>query len=247
MAYKICYDNDCIAVKNAEELRVALELTPFEAHITLLEQIGVGITELVKNDSEFLLILRKVMGTKGESKKGYLSLFGNKLGDVITEGETLARALAILANEEDQAYLLNTLKQEGIRDCISNFYDILDCLEWLFGKMDKLFIDLIGWNFVIKHIHTGESLGLILKFLGEVEERDLLAKMGWDRVFECIQTARDFSYVLIGMEVENERTLIENMSAEKLKQVLPFKSNLDKLSKHLTVEDAKLIRGKYKD
>ncbi|HUY01190.1 MAG TPA: hypothetical protein VMV49_16640 [Candidatus Deferrimicrobium sp.] len=246
MSYKISYENDSVEIRNANELRIALDLTAPEIHMELLTQLGEGISELIRNDSEFLLILRKVMGTTGQSKQGFLSLFGENLGKVVTKGETIARALAILANEEDQSFFLNALNQEGIRKCITTFYDVVDCLEWLFGKMDKIFLDLIGWDFVMGHvINTGENLGLLLKFLNEEEERELLEKMGWDRVLECIQTVKDFSYILIGMDVGNERTLIEKITTQKLRKVIPFKTDLETLCKHLSPADAKLIREKY--
>jgi len=147
---------------------------------------------------------------------------------------------------EDQSFFLNALNQEGIRKCITTFYDVVDCLEWLFGKMDKTFLDLIGWDFVIEHvINTGENLGLLLKFLNEEEERELLEKMGWDRVLECIQTIKDFSYILIGMDVGNERTLIEKITTQKLRKVIPFKTDLESLCKHLSPADTKLIREKF--
>ncbi len=247
MAFKICYEKDCVEIVNALELRIALDLIPPEAHLEMLKPVKDNLIEIIKTDSEFLLILRKVMGVKGEKKKEFLALFGNKIGKVITMGDTLARALAILANEDDQEFLLQSLKQKGIKNCISNFYDIIDCLEWLFGKMDKLFIELVGWEYVINHIQTGESLGLILRFLEEKEERELLEKMGWDSVLECIQTPKDFSYVLMGMDKGNERALIEKMTKEKLRKVLPFEVDFNRICKELTSEDIKLLKQKYKN
>ena len=245
MAHKISHENVSVEIRNANELRIALDLTDPEIHMELLDQLGKGISEIIKNDSEFLLILRKVMGTTGQSKKGFLALFGKNLGKVVTNGETIARTLAILANEEDQSFFLNTLNQEGIRNCTKTFYDIVDCLEWLYGKMDKLFLDLIGWDFVIEHVNTGENLGLLMKFLNEEEEKELLEKMGWDRVLQCIQTVKDFSYILIGMDLSNEQTLIEKITPQQLRKVIPFKTDLENLCKHLSPADGKSVREKY--
>jgi hypothetical protein len=244
MKHKIIWENESIEVENARELRVALDLIPAENHSELINQFKDSISEIITNGDEFLLILRKIMGIKGESKRTFLALFGDKLKNVLVEGDILARALALLANDEDQKFLLTTLGEEGIKNCITDYHDIVDCLEWLYGKMDKFFIDLIGWEYIIDHIHTGEDLGLILKFLSGEEEKELLVKMGWERIFECIQTSKDLYYVLIGMDAENEEDLIKKMPQEKFQRILRFKKDIHKLFIHLSPKDSELVKTK---
>ena len=69
MPCQICYEDDCVEVENADELFVAFDLTSPDADAIILSQVGDKILDLITNDREFLLILQKALGTRGESKQ----------------------------------------------------------------------------------------------------------------------------------------------------------------------------------
>jgi len=231
MSCKICYEDDCVEVENADELFVALDLTPPEADGIILFQIGDKILELITNDREFLLILQKAFGTKGESKQPYLRYFGNNLGRVITSGKALSKALALLPEETDQAYFLLTLGTKGLRRCITNVSDITEALEWLYGKEDELFLDLIGWDFIMSFIHSMETLGMVLKHLEKDDENAAIEKIGWPQVLACIQTPADLTDAFSCLTEENIRKLIGQLDAKKLRQLIPVRQELTRICK----------------
>ena len=246
MSCKICYEDDCVEIENADELFVALDLTPPEADGVILSQMGDKVFQLIRNDSEFLLILQKAFGTKGESKQPYLRCFGNNLGHVVTAGKTLSKALALLAEEEDQAYFLQTLGTEGLRRCITTVADIAEALEWLYGKEDELFLDLIGWDFIMRFIHSMETLGMVLKHLEKSEEAAALEKIGWPQVLDCIQTPADLTYAFSGLGQENVYALIEHLDARKLRQLIPVKQELSRISqRYLSNSNALYLKERY--
>lgn len=247
MSVTICYEGDCVEIENAEELNAALEVTPPEADIELLNQIGEKITDLVKTDEEFLLILGMAIDARGASKKPYLQGFSSQLTQVVTKGQTIRDALALLANESDQEYFLNTLGTEGLRKCMTNAMDIAECLEWLYGKMDTLFLELLGWDFVIRFINSGENLSFLVKAMSNAEEKELLEKMGWEKVMACIQSPNDLMYTFIGLDSQNDRALIEKLAEyNKLEHVIPSPQELDRICQRgLTKAEADYLREKY--
>jgi len=243
---KISYEDDCVEIENADELFVALDLTPPEADGIILSQIGNKIFQLLRNDSEFLLILQKAFGTKGESKQPYLRCFGNNLDRVVTTGKTLSKTLALLAEEEDQSYFLQTLGTKGLRNCITSVADIAEALEWLYGKEDELFLDLIGWDFIMRFIHSMETLGVVLKHLEKSDEGAALEKIGWPRVLDCIQTPADLAYAFSGLIEENVHTLIEQLDAGKLQQLIPVRQELTRISRrYLSEGNAHYLKERY--
>jgi hypothetical protein len=243
---RIRYEDDSVEIENADELFVALDLTPPEADGIILSQIGDKIFNLIRNDSEFLLILQKAFGTKGESKQPYLRCFGNNLSRVVTTGKTLSRALALLAEEEDQEYFLQALGTESLRHCITSVADIAESLEWLYGKEDELFLDLIGWDFIMRFIHSMETLGVVLKHLEKSDEGAGLEKIGWPRVLDCIQTPADLEHAFSGLIEENVHTLIEQLDAGKLRQLIPVKQELTRISRrYLSEGNASYLKERY--
>lgn len=247
MGCQISYDGDSVTLETTEELFVALDILPTIADKEILWQIGSGIITIVTNDDEFLKIMSKALGTKGTSKKPYLETFQNNLSKVVTKGETVSRALAQLADESDQEYFLKTLGKENLQKCLFGLDDITECLEWLYGKMDRLFLDIIGWDFLINRIHIGQDLGRILRYLTGEEEKTLIEKMTWEKILECIQTEKDLLYVLSGMDAVHEETLIEKTTPSKLKQIFPTEQALIRISKrHLSKSDGDLLLKKYR-
>ena len=243
---RIHYEDDSVEIENADELFVALDLTPPEADGIILSQIGNKIFQLLRNDSEFLLILQKAFGTKGESKQPYLRCFGNNLDRVVTTGKTLSKTLALLAEEEDQSYFLQTLGTKGLRNCITSVADIAEALEWLYGKEDELFLDLIGWDFIMRFIHSMETLGVVLKHLEKSDEGAALEKIGWPRVLDCIQTPADLAYAFSGLIEENVHTLIEQLDAGKLQQLIPVRQELTRISRrYLSEGNAHYLKERY--
>lgn len=246
MECQITYDGDTIDIENVQELFIAFDLTPPEVDLDFISQIKHCLNDIIKNDDDFLFILPKVLGIKGQSKKPLLEAFGENLSNIITEGKTLSRALAILANEKDQEYLLKTLGRDNLQKILDTLEEIAGCLEWLYGKMDKYFLEIISFEHLAKFLNNGENLGIILKYLDEAEEKLLIENLGWDKVLNCIQTTRDLTYVLTGLRTSNERMLIEKMDKEKLHQVIPFEEKLANICKNeLQPEDAKLLMSKY--
>jgi len=246
MSCRICYEDDCVEIENADELFVALDLTPPEADGIILSQIGDKIFHLITSDSEFLLILQKAFGTRGESKQPYLRCFGNNLGRVVTTGKTLSKALALLAEEEDQAYFLNALGTEGLRRCITTVADIAEALEWLYGKEDELFIELIGWDFIMRFIHSMETLGMVLKHLEKSDEGAALEKIGWPRVLACIQTPADLAYAFSGLIEDNVHALIGQLDAKKLQQLIPVRQELTRISqRYLSKTNGHYLKERY--
>ncbi|NEO33403.1 MAG: hypothetical protein F6K36_23855 [Symploca sp. SIO3C6] len=111
MYFSIFYQDYTVEIENAEELFVALKLTPSEVYVEneLLSPIGEKITDVVTNTDEFLLIFGKVIDTKGASRQPYLQCLGSQLKQVMTNSETLKNTLALLANKNDQEYFFNTM------------------------------------------------------------------------------------------------------------------------------------------
>ncbi|MBN1797946.1 MAG: hypothetical protein JW822_05195 [Spirochaetales bacterium] len=246
MTCEISYDGDSVEIENAEELFVALDITPAEADAEILKQINGKISRLVTNDAEFLKILVTAMGVEGRSKREYIECFGADLKKVVTSGDTVSRALAILANESDQEYFLNTLGRNTLQNCVASLEDIAKALEWLYGTMDEQYMELIGWDFLINHIHTGEGLGIILKYLAAREEKILLDHMGWDKVLDCIQTDKDLVYVLVGLNSANENTLLGKLEKAKLRHIFPTSKSLEQVCRqHLADADANELKAKY--
>lgn len=248
MAYMISYDGDSVEIENAEELFVALEVLPPNADALIFAQLGEKMCQIVTNDEEFLLILEKAIDTRGASKMSYLECFGQHLGQVVSQGETVRNALALLADEGDQEYFLRHLGQEVLQKCMASMINIAECLEWLYGKMDHLFLDLLGWDFVVKFVSSGQSLGLLAKSLGAAEQAQFLECLGWDRILkECIQDTDDLMYIFVSLGANNDRVVIDKLiESDRLHKVIPSRQELDKLClRGLNREDAIYLREKY--
>ncbi len=246
MACKITYDGDTVFIENAMELLIAFSLTPPGADPDIISLVKEDMLNLVFSDEQFLMLLPKVLGEKGDSKIPFLMAFGDQLYRVVSDGDTTARTLALLANEADQQYFLNTLGKNYLRQIINSLEEIAACLEWLYGSMDTYFIELLGWEYIIGYISTGEQLGMIMRYVAEKEENELIQHMGWDKVFEVMRTPKDLYQVLTGMNPANERKMLDTISVEKLHAILPFQEQLDLVcQKYLSDEDAPILRSRY--
>jgi hypothetical protein len=246
MTCKISYQEDTVILDDADELMAVLELTPREVDENILLQIGEDITSLIMNDQDFLMLLEKVLDAQGGSKQPYLRCFGHHLSQVVTMPGTLPKALALLANESDQEYLLTTLGQKHLKKCISNVTDLADSLSWLYGKMDVFFIDLVGWEFVSHFVNSGQALGILAKVLSHGQETTFLDRLGWDKVADCIRNSDDLIAAFIGLEQANDRTLVDKLvDLNKLHFVIPSQQELEKVCRRgLFQEDADYLRSK---
>jgi hypothetical protein len=247
MTWELENDGGFASISNARELRALIEQLPPEKHRLLLDGAeGKVIPDIVTSDDDFIRILRLVMGTHGESKGPFLACFGSGLSKVITRGGTLAQSLSLLSSDEDQEYLLNTLGRAGLRQCIANVNDIVECLEWMYGKTDRLFLELIGWSCLFTFIHSGKGLGMVLRYLGDREDILFLDKMGKARLHDCIKTPDDLAYVFSGLNEQDTRLVISELSDAKVRQAVPTASELERLCRHyLSEENAGVLRSKY--
>jgi hypothetical protein len=248
MSCVISYDGDSVEIENAEELFVALEILPPAIDKFLLEQFGDEIGKLITNDEEFLLILERIIDARGASKLPFLSCIGDRLNQIISQGETVRNALALLANEADQEYFLQKIGQTALRNCMASVVEIAECLEWLYGKMDHLFLEMLGWEFITKFVSSGRSLGLLVKSLDNTEQARLLDYMGWDKIIqECIQDSDDLMYAFVGLGGSNDRILIDKLvESKKLPQVIPSLEELNRIClRGLSKVDAEYLQAQY--
>jgi hypothetical protein len=244
----INYDGDSIAIFDANSLYLVFEIVPPQACSAIISQVSNNLGKIITNDREFLKILGKVFGLKGERKIEYLEALGDHLPNIVTKGDTLTNSLSLIHDPDDQLYLLHSIGRNGLRNCIKSLDHLVGCLEWLYGKMDTNFCELIGWDYVIRFVRNGEALGLVLKYLNETEEKIFLEMLGWNRVFDCVQTTSDLYYVLNGLDAGNEMRFIELISNEKLLAIIPFEDSLEKICKrYLSEEDSILLKKKYKE
>ena len=245
---EINFDGDVIEIFDSNSLFLVFDIAPPAACSEIISQLGGNMPQLITNDHEFIKILGKVFGLKGERKIEYLKALGDHLENVVKQGETLFNALALIHNPDDQTYLLETIGRKGLRNCVKTLDHLLGCLEWLYGHMDTLFCELIGWDYVIRFVRNGEALGRMLKYIDEEEEQHLLEMLGWNRVFECVQSTSDLYYVLNGLDPKNEKRFIELIPYEKLMVVIPFEDVLRKIcNRYLTDEDSIILKSGYKE
>lgn len=248
MSCIISYDGDSVEIQNAEELLVALDLLPPDIDQALLEQFGGEIGKLITNDEDFLLILERVIDLRGASKLPFLSCIGDRLSQIISQGETVRNALALMANEADQEYFLQKIGQTSLRSCMASVVEIAECLEWLYDKMDHLFLELLGWDFITKFVSSGQSLGLLVKSLDTTEQAQLLNYMGWDKIIkECIQDADDLMYAFVGLGGSNDRMLIDKLiESNRLPQIIHSLEELNRIClRGLSKADAEYLQSQY--
>jgi len=242
----INYESDSIEIENALELFVVLDDVPYSHHQLLMDQINTKMQLLIKNDKDFLKILPKIYGIKGESKRNFLLSLESNLRQIITEGKTICHSLAILYNEDDQQLFLDILGNEFLRQRIRTLEEICGCLEWLFGKKDFVFIDMLGWDYILEYLRDGESIGTLLRYLNDAEELQFIEKFGWKKLVASVHTSTDLYYVLNGLDTENERTFLELLTTEKLREILPHADQLEEVCKrYLSDSDSAYITAKY--
>src|SRR4030042_1915620 len=95
-------------------------------------------------------------------------------------------------------------------------------------------------------IHSMETLGMVLKHLEKGEEGAALEKIGWQRVLDCIQTPADLTHAFSGLTEENIRKLIGQLDSKKLRQLIPVRQELTRISKrYLTENNARYLRERY--
>ena len=237
---EIHLDDDSLTIETGAELIVFMHLLPDKYHKEIIAQASDGITDLIINDRDFLGILRS---TQDIARKNLILAFTN-FDRVITQGETLRNSFALLANEQDQRLFLKKIDNEKLRGLISNFEILAECLDWLYGKMDEMFINQVGWDFVANFVSSGESLSGILKSITGREAKRLINHLGWDNINKCIQTSNDLILIFNSLSEENDKLLLENLSVEKLSHVIPTESELLRVCKHLSDTNENLIRKK---
>lgn len=223
--YSFVISDKKYSISNEKELESLLRL--FYAPTKVSSVIGWNILMELDNDLEeiittyeWLLNCLKFLN----EKNSFLLLV--KLWDVlihlIWNSSELAEIISRIPDESNKLRLLSILRVKWLTKIIFDARDLWNILEWLYGKSERDFIDLLGKDFVKQVFLSTNEIIMILHFLQD-ENKDYLIDLIWlEGTKNKIKTSQNFLIMIKWLTLKKARELLKKFTKQELLEL--FKS-----------------------
>lgn len=143
-----------------------------------------------------------------------------KLWDVllylINNSQELAEILSRIPDESNKIRLLNILRVKWLSKIIFDAKDLWHIFEWLYGKSQKKFIDLLGKNFVKEIFLSTNEIIMILHYLSDENKDYLMDIIGLKWVKNKIKTSYNFLIMMKGLTLKKSRELLKGYTPREI-------------------------------
>ena len=211
--YPVTIEGESADIGTANELAIALDVLHGQHDRAILEQLRLHLADIVGNAAGLTNVLRAL---EPADQIFLIQALGAQLPGVLQHARFLRDLFAILADDEVEQCLMETLGTTGLRALILTAPELGEVLEWVYGQADQQILDLLGTPYLKRLIRNGEDLALVLNGLAEAAQASLIDQLSWARVIELIDDGREFAYLLRALPAELGTRLLEHYSREQL-------------------------------
>ena len=211
--YPVTIEGETAAIGTASELAIALDVLHGQHDRAILEQLRPHLADIVRDAAGLTTGLRAL---EPADQIFVIQALGVQLSAVLQQARFLRDLFAILADDEVEQCLIETLGAAGLRALILTAPELSEVLEWLYGQRDQQVLDLLGTPYLKRLIRNGENLALVLNGLAEPAQANLIDQLSWARVIELIDDGRDFALLMRALPAELGTRLLDHYSRAQL-------------------------------
>ena len=211
--YPVTIEGETADIGTANELAIALDVLHGQHDRAILEQLRPHLADIIGNAAGLTNVVRSL---ETADQIFLIQAIGAQLSTVVQQARFLRDLFAILADDEVERCLIETLGATGLRALILTAPELGEVLEWLYGQRDRQVLELLGTPCLKRLIRTGEDLALVLNGLAEPSQASLIDQLSWPRVIELISDGREFAYLMRALPAELGTRLLDHYSREQL-------------------------------
>jgi hypothetical protein len=143
-----------------------------------------------------------------------------KLWDVlinlIDNSQELAEILSRIPDETNKLRLLSILRVKWLTKILFDARDLWNIFEWLYGKTQKDFIDLLWKDFVRKLFMSTNEIIMTLHYLNN-ENKDYLMDILWlEWIKYKIKTSQNFLVMFKWLTLKKSKQLLKKYSKQEI-------------------------------
>lgn len=182
-------------------------------HWNILMELDSDLEKIVVSYKWLLLCLKYL-----NEKNSFLLLI--KLGDVlnslIKNSQELAEILSRIPDESNKIRLLHILRLKGLSKIIFDAKDLGNIFEWLYGKSQRDFIDLLGKDYVKEIFLSTNEIIMILHYLNDENKDYLMDIIGMGGIKNKIKTSQNFLVMLKWLTLKKSRELFKKYTPSEI-------------------------------
>ncbi len=182
-------------------------------HWNILMEIDSDLEKIITSYKWLLSCLKYL-----NEKNSFLLLV--KLWDVlinlIDNSQELAEILSRIPDETNKLRLLSILRVKWLTKILFDARDLWNIFEWLYGKTQKDFIDLLWKDFVRKLFMSTNEIIMTLHYLNN-ENKDYLMDILWlEWIKYKIKTSQNFLVMFKWLTLKKSKQLLKKYSKQEI-------------------------------
>jgi hypothetical protein len=152
--YPVAIAGETADIGTANELANALDVLHGQHDRAILEQLRPHLADIIGNAAGLTNVLRAL---ETADQIFLIQALGVQLSVVLQQARFLRDLFAILADDEVEQCLIETLGATGLRVLILTASELGEVLEWVYGQRDRQVLDLLGTPYLKRLIRTGAA------------------------------------------------------------------------------------------
>jgi len=136
--------------------------------------------------------------------------------NLINNSQELAEIISKIPDESNKLRLLSILRVKWLTKILFNASDLWNILEWLYGKSERDFIDLLGKDFVKNLFLSTNEIIMILHFVDD-ENKDYIMDIIWlNGAKNKIKTWKNFLVMFKWLTSKKARELLKKYTKDEI-------------------------------
>ncbi|MDD5769784.1 MAG: hypothetical protein PHE25_02350 [Candidatus Gracilibacteria bacterium] len=217
--YEFIISNKKFSINNENDLEVLFKIfsgnskTSSVIHWNILMEVDSDLEKIITSYRGLLNCLKYL-----NEKNSFLFLV--KLGDVlinlISNSKELAEIISRIPEESNKIKLLSILRLKGLTKILYDAKDLGNIFEWLYGKSQRDFINLLGKDIIKKLFFSTNEIIMTLHYLTDENKDYLMDILGLDGVKAKVKTSKDFLVMFKGLTIKKSKILLKKFTKSEI-------------------------------
>lgn len=215
--YPITIDGETRNVRNAGELKIALDVLQGGRDREVLEQLAPHLAQVIATPEGLDAVLKSLAV---EDQVFLLETVAPQLPALLRETRWLRDILAWTATREVEEALVHGLGRDGLRALIQDAEDLAEVLEWVYGGVDRAVLETFGSDDVRRLIRSGADLAEVLTNVDADAKTWVLDAVGWERAATLLRDGRDLAHLVRALPAGLAGRLLDELGAERVAELI---------------------------
>lgn len=238
--FPLTIDNETVQIGTANELALALDVLQGQYDRAALEQLEPHLAGIIGNASGFMLVMRSLAK---EDQLFLIQAIGPELATVMQDARHLRDQLAVMAMEDVEEALIQTLGGDGLRWLILTGEELAEVLEWVYGQCDALVLELLGLDTLRKLCRHASDLSAVLYNLDHALQEKLLEQAGWPFIIDLVRDGRDLAGLVRALPPQSSERLLRHFTRQQLVELIGNERDWAYLCQRLEPAEADFLFG----